>query len=84
MVDCLKKFELYLYIGLFLVWLLVGIFDQYYLHFCPANCESDSPAVPGVDSAIGILPVAMESEENEKAVLRIVKRELSDIDINLE
>ena len=29
----MKKPELYLYIGLFLVWLLVGTFDQYSLHY---------------------------------------------------
>ena len=29
----MKKLELYLYIGLFFVWLIVGTFDQYSLHY---------------------------------------------------
>ena len=41
----MKKLELYLYIGLFLVWLLVGTFDQYYLHYSAQQVAS-SIALP--------------------------------------
>ena len=41
----MKKLDLYLYIGLFLVWLLVGTFDQYYLHYSAQQIAS-SIALP--------------------------------------
>ncbi|MCL5106167.1 MAG: hypothetical protein M1331_02100 [Candidatus Marsarchaeota archaeon] len=34
----------------------------------PTNCELYCPAVPGMDSAVGVLPVAMDSEENALGV----------------